>query len=71
MEWHTATLAFYSIGAAAVATSVAALRKRIELSQAKHASLAGHARIARRIARLVPFYAYDVERFFCSDGAPE
>ena len=71
MEWRSATLAFYGIGAAAVATSVAALRKRLELSQAKHASLAGHARIARRLARLVPFYDYDAERFFCSDGAPE
>jgi glutamate-1-semialdehyde 2,1-aminomutase len=70
MEWRSATLAFY-IGAAAVATSVAALRKRLELSQAKHASLAGHARIARRLARLMPFYDYDAERFFRSDGAPE
>ncbi len=70
MQWGSATLAFYGIGAAAVATSVAALRKRLELSQAKHASLSGHARIARRLARLVPFYEYDAERFFCSDGAP-
>jgi glutamate-1-semialdehyde 2,1-aminomutase len=46
------------------------MRKRLELSRAKHASLAGHARIARRLARLVPFYQYDMERFFCSDDAP-
>src|SRR6516165_10094447 len=70
MQWGFATLAFYGIGAAAVATSVAALRKRLELSQAKHPSLSGHARIARRLARFVPFYEYDAERFFCSDGAP-
>jgi glutamate-1-semialdehyde 2,1-aminomutase len=70
MQWGSATLAFYGIGAAAVATSVAALRKRLELSQAKHPSLSGHARIARRLARFVPFYEYDAERFFCSDGAP-
>jgi len=70
MQWGSATLAFYGIGAAAVATSVAALRKRLELSQAKHRSLSGHARIARRLARFVPFYEYDAERFFCSDGAP-
>ena len=69
MQWGSATLAFYGIGAAAVATSVAALRKRLELSQAKHPSLSGHARIARRLARFVPFYEYDAERFFCSDGA--
>ena len=69
MQWGSATLAFYGIGVAAVATSVAALRKRLELSQAKHPSLSGHARIARRLARFVPFYEYDAERFFCSDGA--
>ncbi|HEX4237322.1 MAG TPA: aminotransferase class III-fold pyridoxal phosphate-dependent enzyme [Xanthobacteraceae bacterium] len=70
MQWGSATLAFYGIGAAAVATSVAALRKRLELSHAKHLSLSGHARIARRLARFVLFYEYDAERFFCSDGAP-
>jgi glutamate-1-semialdehyde 2,1-aminomutase len=68
MQWGSMTLVFYGIGAAAVATSVAALRKRLELSQAKHPSLSGHARIARRLARLAPFYEYDAERFFCSDG---
>jgi glutamate-1-semialdehyde 2,1-aminomutase len=65
------TLAFYGLGTAAVAGSVVRLRKRLELSQAKHRSLAGHSRMARRIAALVPFYAYDDDRFFCSDGAPE
>jgi glutamate-1-semialdehyde 2,1-aminomutase len=70
MQWGSATLAFYGIGAAAVATSVAVLRKRLEVSHAKHPSLSGHARIARRLARFVPFYEYDAERFFCSDGAP-
>jgi glutamate-1-semialdehyde 2,1-aminomutase len=70
----TTTLAFYGLGAAAVATSVATsvatLRKRLELSQAKHRSLAGHSRIARRFAGLVPFYDYGEDHFFCSDGAP-
>jgi glutamate-1-semialdehyde 2,1-aminomutase len=70
MQWSSATLAFYGIGAAAVAISVAALRQRLELSQAKHPSLSGHARMARRLARFVPFYEYDAEQFFCSDGAP-
>ena len=69
MQWGSATLAFYGTGAAAGATSVAALRKLLELSQAKHPSLSGHARIARLLARFVPFYEYDAERFFCSDGA--
>ena len=66
----TTTLAFYGLGVAAVAISVATLRKRLELSQAKHRSLAGHSRIARRLAALVPSYDYGEDRFFCSDGAP-
>ena len=67
--WATATLALYGAGGAALATSLAKLRRRFALSQAKHASLAGHARIARRLAALVPFYDYDETRFFCSDDA--
>src|SRR5882724_1984010 len=47
-----------------------ALRMRLELSRAKHPSLTGHARIARRVAALVPYYAYDEARFFSSDAAP-
>jgi glutamate-1-semialdehyde 2,1-aminomutase len=71
MPWGSTTLAFYGLGAAAFATSLATLRRRLELSQAKHQSLAGHARIARRLAAFVPFYDYNEERFFCSDRAPE
>src|SRR5580700_1955496 len=70
MTWGSTSLAFYGLGAAAVATSVATLRKRLELSQAKHKSLAGHARMARRLAGFLPFYDYDENRFFCSDDAP-
>ena len=43
---------------------------RLQLSQAKHPSLRGHARWSRRIARLVPYFEYGEERFFCTDGAP-
>ncbi len=43
---------------------------RILLSLAKHRSLAGHGRLARRIARLVPNYEHDETRFFAADGAP-
>ena len=46
-------------------------KSRLELSRAKHPSLAGHARLARRIAALVPGYGYDEERFFRADGAPD
>lgn len=70
MEWGNTTLAFYGLGAAALTTSLVTLRRRLELSQAKHRSLAGHARIARRLAAYIPFYEYDDAQFFCSDGAP-
>ena len=44
-------------------------RRRMELSKAKHRSLAGHSRMAKRIASLIPGYAYDEDGFFASDGA--
>ena len=71
MEWGSTTLAFYGLGAAAVATSLVTLRRRLELSKAKHATLSGHANLARRLALLVPFYDYDERRFFCSDDPPD
>ena len=70
MDGNT-TLAFYGLGAAAVATSVVTLKKRLQLSQAKHRSLAGHARMSRWLAGFVPFYEYGEDRFFSSDDAPE
>jgi glutamate-1-semialdehyde 2,1-aminomutase len=71
MEWASTTLGFYGLGAAALATSLVTLKRRLELSQAKHGSLAGHARIARRLAGFVPFYEYSEDRFFRCDGAPD
>ena len=47
------------------------LHVRLQLSRAKHRSLAGHARMARRFAALVPFYEYDEAQFFRVDGAPD
>lgn len=44
-------------------------KQRLELSRAKHRSLAGHSRIAKRIAGLLPGYNYDEAMFFNSDGA--
>ena len=44
-------------------------KRRMELSKAKHRSLAGHSRMAKRIASLIPGYAYDEDGFFGSDGA--
>ena len=45
------------------------LRARLALSRAKHRSLAGHARLSRRIAALVPRYAFDDAHFFSADDA--
>src|SRR5262249_12419681 len=64
------TFALYGLGAAAAATSLVRLKARLALSRAKHPSLAGHARIARRLAAFVPYYEYDATRFFDSDDAP-
>jgi glutamate-1-semialdehyde 2,1-aminomutase len=57
--------------AVALAVLVCKLRARIALSLAKHWSLAGHPRMARRIASLVPFHDYDEQQFFRADDAPE
>jgi glutamate-1-semialdehyde 2,1-aminomutase len=50
---------------------IGGISQRLDLSRAKHPSLTGHARLARRIASLIPFYEYDEERFFRSDDPPE
>jgi glutamate-1-semialdehyde 2,1-aminomutase len=71
MNWSGTTLAFYGLGTAAVGASLAKLRDRLRLSHGKHPSLAGHARLARRMASLVRFYEYDENRFFCADDAPD
>jgi glutamate-1-semialdehyde 2,1-aminomutase len=45
------------------------VQARLALSRAKHRSLAGHSRLSRRIAALVPHYAYDDAQFFRADDA--
>ncbi len=45
-------------------------RRRLQLSLAKHRSLTGHSRMAKRVAGLLPGFSYGEERFFSSDGAP-
>lgn len=66
-----ATLFAYALAAATAAALLTKLKARLDLSKAKHRSLAGHARIARRIASLIPFYEYDEELFFRADRPPE
>lgn len=63
----------FVLGAMALAGLAAALpraRQRLELSLAKHPSLAGHSRLAKRVVAWMPDCAYDEARFFASDGAP-
>jgi glutamate-1-semialdehyde 2,1-aminomutase len=71
MDLPSTTFALYAAGAAALATATVKLKTRLELSKAKHRSLTGHARIARRLASIVPYYAYEGARFFRSDDPPE
>ncbi|MGZ5872671.1 MAG: aminotransferase class III-fold pyridoxal phosphate-dependent enzyme [Bradyrhizobium sp.] len=55
---------------AGVAVVFPKLKARLALSRAKHRSLAGHSKMSRRVARLIPFYEFSIDDFFRSDGAP-
>ena len=57
-------------GAALLLGGLSKLKTRLELSRAKHPSLRGHSRIARTVAKLVPFYEYDEASIFRTDDAP-
>ena len=61
----------YLLGAWVLAVLLRKAQLRLQLSRAKHRSLTGHSRMARRFAALVPFYEYDEDRFFRADAAPE
>lgn len=62
----------FLLTAAATASLYALVRgyHRLQLSFAKHPSLTGHTRMAKRVAGLIPGYAYDEAQFFNSDDAP-
>ena len=67
------SLPILSLSAAALAGAAVTfpkLQARLALSRAKHRSLTGHSKMSRRVARLIPFYEFDINDFFCSDGAP-
>lgn len=64
------TATYAAGGALALAGVAPKLKARIDLSRAKHRSLAGHSRLSKRIAALMPFYDYDEDRFFRADNAP-
>jgi glutamate-1-semialdehyde 2,1-aminomutase len=58
----TGTISLVTLGAA---------RRRLLLSRAKHRSLTGHVRMAKRVAGLLPFYEHDAHAFFRADDPPE
>lgn len=70
MESSITTIALFGLGAAAAATALTKVKRRLDLSRAKHRSLIGHVRMSRRIASLIPFYELDQDRFFSADDAP-
>src|ERR1700736_1993513 len=67
----TTTIILYVLAGFVLVMGLRKLRLRLQLSRAKHRSLTGHSRMARRFASLVPFYEYDDSQFFRTDGAPE
>ncbi len=72
----TTFFTFDLLPVAAAAAGLAALYyapagwRRLQLSRAKHPSLAGHSRMAVRLARWMPSQRFDDARFFDADDAP-
>lgn len=64
-------LAAFAVPAAAAVALLPKGIARIRLSRAKHPSLAGHVRMAKRLARLTPAYEFDRRAFFRADDPPE
>ena len=54
-----------------LALSLPYVKRRWELSRAKHPSLTGHSRMAKRVVSLLPGYEFTEEQFFSCDGASE
>ena len=64
------SFALTAVALATLALALPRLQQRLALSRAKHRSLTGHSRMAKRMAGLIPGYAYDEARFFAADEAP-
>jgi len=69
-SWDINTVLLAGASSAALLVALQKIKARAQLSLAKHRSLAGHPRSARRIAALLPQYAYDDTTVFAVDGAP-
>jgi glutamate-1-semialdehyde 2,1-aminomutase len=68
--WTLPNLLLASVAAIAMLWLLYRAWRRLELSRAKHPSIAGHAKLSRRLAALLPYYGYDEQQFFACDGAP-
>ncbi|NJR71840.1 MAG: hypothetical protein HC782_01380 [Gammaproteobacteria bacterium] len=66
----TAAIATIAALVAVLVTVLPKIKRRLALSKAKHPSLTGHSRMAKRVARMLPGYHYDEAHFFNSDDAP-
>lgn len=70
MDVDPSGLVPYGVAALAAGWLAVKARARLDLSLAKHGSLAGHPRMARRLARMIRDYRFGAAEFFASDGAP-
>lgn len=64
------SMAWYGLLLVVLLVLLRKLQVWLRLSRAKHSSLRGHSKMARRLVRLLPYYQYDEQAFFASDGAP-
>lgn len=65
------TVIFFSaIGLIMLVYLLFRLRSRLLLSRAKPSSLSGHARLSKKIAKLVPNYEFGEAQFFKTDAPP-
>lgn len=65
------TVLTLSISAALTAWLAPKARRRLMLSRAKHRSLTGHSKMAKRMAGWLPGYRLQEEAFYGADGADE
>jgi glutamate-1-semialdehyde 2,1-aminomutase len=70
MDLPLPILALSAATVAGAAVAFPTLNARLALSRAKHRSLTGHSKLSKTVARLLPFYEFDNNDFFSSDGAP-
>lgn len=63
------TVLSLSVSAALAAWLAPKARRRLMLSRAKHRSLTGHSRMAKRLAGWLPGYRLEEQAFFGADGA--